>query len=79
MEESAEQAFVNREEPIPVIRGIAVTSNEAAANDSAPDTERKRDKLMNSIGGSKLKDKVHDIAHGKNDPGHSIQDRFFTK
>ncbi len=76
MEESTAQAFVNREEPIPV---IAVTSNEAAANDNAPDTERKRDKLMNSIGGSKLKDKLHDVAHNKNEPGHSIQDRLFTK
>ncbi len=76
MEDSTAETFVNRGEPFPV---IAVTSNEAAANDGAPDTERKRDKLMNSLGGAKLKDKIHDVAHSKNEPGHSIQDRLFTK
>ena len=76
MEENTPEAFANRDAPIPV---IAVTSNEAAGNGEAPDTERKRDKLMNSLGGSKLKDKIHDVSAGKIEPGHSIQDRLFTK
>ena len=76
MDKVTAEAFVNREEPIPV---TAVTSNEAAANNGAPDTERKRDKLMNSLGGSKLKDKAQDVSAGRHEPGHSIQDRLFTK
>ena len=76
MEEATPEAFVNREESIPV---IAVTSNEAAANGKAPDTERKRDRLLNTLGGSKLKDKIQDVSAGKSEPGQSIQDRLFTK
>ena len=76
MEESAANVFANREEPIPV---IAVTSNEAAVNDGTPDAERKRDKLINSLGGSKIKDKLQDVSAGKAEAGHSIQDRLFTK
>ncbi len=76
MEEYTEDALVNRDGPIPV---FAVTSNEAAANDEAPDTERKRDKLLNTLGGSKLRDKIQDVSAGRNDAGHSIQDRLFTK
>ena len=76
MEQTSPEAFVNREEPIPV---IPVTSNEAAANGEAPDTERKRDRLVNNLGGSKLKDKIQDVSAGKSGPGQSIQDRLFTK
>ena len=76
MDVSAANVFANREEPTPI---IAVTSNEAAANNGAPDTERKRDKLISSLGGSKLKDKFQDVSAGRAEPGHSIQDRLFTK
>ena len=76
MEEHTREAFVNRDGPVPV---IAVTSNEATANDEAPDTERKRDKLFNTLGGSKFKDKIQDVSAGRSDAGHSIQDRLFTK
>lgn len=72
MEESTADAFVNREEPIPVIE---ITANEGISSDS----ERKRDRVKRNLSSSKLKEKLQDIGANKAKSRSSLQDRLFTK
>ena len=74
MDEFTADAFVNREEPIPVI---------AFAGTDAPSSEPKgkRERLNDTLKGtsSKLKDKLHEHGAGSKEYGQSLQDRLFTK
>ena len=76
MDEVTTDAFVNRDEPIPVIN---VSGNDAGAGGASSDTESKRQKLKKSLSGSKLKDKLHDATKASSDSGQSLQDRLFAK
>ena len=66
-------AIANRDEPVPV---IAVSGIDGASSDG----DGKRDRPKRAVLGSKLKDKLQDVA-GANfgDSGHSLQDRLFSK
>ena len=74
MDEYTADAFVNREEPIPV---IAVSGSDSPSSDP----KGKRDRLRDSLTGSKdkLKEKLHDTSSGSKDYGYSLQDRLFAK
>ncbi len=78
MDEFKADALVNREEPIPII-AFPGTSD----TPSSDATKGKRERLKDSLSGSKekLKDKfhVHDAGSGSKDSGYSLQDRLFTK
>lgn len=78
MDEFKADAFVNRDEPIPLI-AIPGTSD----TPSSDATKRKRERLKDTLSGSKerLKDKfnMHDAGSGSKDSGYSLQDRLFTK
>lgn len=77
MDDFTADAFVNRDEPIPVIAIEALSGNDAQSQD----TKGKRAKVKEALGGtsSKLKDKLHEAGSGSKDYGYSLQDRLFTK
>lgn len=74
MEDYTADALVNREEPIPV---IAISGSDSPSSDP----KGKRDRLKESLSGSKekLKEKLHDAGSGSKDYGYSLQDRLFAK
>lgn len=73
MDEYTADAFVNREEPVPV---IAVSGSDSPSSDP----KGKRDRLKDSLTGSKkLIEKLHDTSSGSKDYGYSLQDRLFAK
>ncbi len=78
MVDTAADSLVNRDEATPVI--AIPGSSDTPSSDT---TKGKRERLKDSISGSKemLKDKlhVHDAGSGSKDPGYSLQDRLFTK
>ena len=74
MEECTADAFVNREEPIPV---IALLGSDNPSSDPKGKRERLKDSLSSSR--DKLKDKLQDTGTGSKDYGYSLQDRLFTK
>ena len=67
-------AFVNRDEPIPV---IAVSGSDP----QSPEVKGKRERLKESLSGAnaKLKDKLQEKGSGSKDYGYSLQDRLFSK
>ncbi len=77
MDDFTADAFVNRDEPLPIIAVEAVSGNDAQSSD----TKGKREKVKEVLGGtsSKLKDKLHEAGSGSKDYGYSLQDRLFTK
>lgn len=74
MDEFTADAFVNRDEPVPV---IAVQGSDAPSSDTKGKRERLKDRLSESK--EKLKDQLHDAGSGSKDYGYSLQDRLFTK
>ncbi len=74
MDELTADAFVNRDEPIPV---IAVSGNETQSSDTKGKRERLKESLSNS--NLRLKDKLHDAGSGSKEYGYSLQDRLFAK
>lgn len=78
MDEYEAEALVNRDEPIPLI-AIPGTSD----NQSSDANKRKRERLKDTLSGSKEKLKerlnMHDTGSGSKDSGYSLQDRLFTK
>ena len=74
MDEFTADAFVNREEPIPV---IAVAGNDAPPSEPKGKRERLNETLKGTS--SKLKDKLHEHGPGSKEYGQSLQDRLFTK
>lgn len=75
MDEYTADAFVNREDPIPV---LAISGSDSPSSDP----KGKRERLKESLSGSKdkLKEKLHDAAgSGSKDYGYSLQDRLFAK
>ncbi len=77
MDDFTADAFVNRDEPVPIIAVEAVSGNDAQSSD----TKGKRERVKEVLGGtsSKLKDKLHEAGSGSKDYGYSLQDRLFTK
>ena len=77
MDEFTADAFVNREEPVPVFAVGTISGNDAESSDP----KSKRDRVKEALGGtsSKLKDKLHEAGSGSKDYGYSLQDRLFTK
>ena len=77
MDENTSDAFVNRDEPIPVIVPEAMSGSEAQSSDS----KGKRERVKNSMSStsSKLKDKYQEHSASNKEPGSSLQDRLFTK
>ncbi|KAL8804308.1 MAG: hypothetical protein Q9200_005882 [Gallowayella weberi] len=72
MDEYTADAFVNRDEPVPVLAFSGTGS-------PPPDPENKRSRLRESISNSKLKEKLQDGANSRSDTGFSLQDRLLTK
>lgn len=73
MNEHTDNAIVNREEPIPVIK---TPSREAGSSDS----DSKRQKLKESLSRSKLGHRLkHAVAPNRESGAESIQDRLFAK
>ena len=74
MDEYTADAFVNREEPIPVFPVLG-------SDNSSSDPKGKRDRLKESLTGSKekLKEKLHETGSGSKEYGYSLQDRLFAK
>ncbi len=75
MNEYTADALVNRDEPIPTIQ---ISGRDAASSDS----DSKRQRIKDTLSGSKLKHKLQDAASAassKSENGHSIQDRLFAK
>ena len=75
MDEYTADALVNRQEPIPV---IALSGSDSPSSDP----KGKRDRLKESLTGSKdkLKEKLYDATgSGSKEYGYSLQDRFFAK
>lgn len=72
MDEFTADAFVNREEPIPV---ITFSGKDGASSD----TDTQPDKLKKNLSSSKLKEKLYGIGGSPNDLRSSLQDRLFTK
>lgn len=77
MDESTADAFVNRNEPVPVIAVEALSGNNAESHDH----KGKRAKVKEALDGTslKLKEKLHETGSGRKDYGYSLQDRLFTK
>lgn len=73
MDEFTVDAFVNRDDPIPVISFDPQNDLSDEANDSASDSERRRDRLKKH--GKNLKENIRN-ATGK---GSSMQDRILEK
>lgn len=73
MDEFTIDAFVNRDDPIPVISFDPQNDLSDEANDSASDSERKRDRLKKH--GKNLKENIRNVT-GK---GSSMQDRILEK
>ncbi|KAL8828537.1 MAG: hypothetical protein Q9191_002528 [Dirinaria sp. TL-2023a] len=76
MEEYTAEAFVNRDEPVPVLT-IPIEDTPSTASS---DTEHasKRTRLRNKLSSSHLKEKLHD-ASNPHESGTSLQDRLFSK
>lgn len=74
MDENTADAFVNRDEPIPI---IVLPGSDSPSSDPKGKRERLRDSLSGSK--DKLKDKLHDVGSGSKDYGYSLQDRLFAK
>lgn len=74
MDEYTADAFVNRDEPIPV---IALSGNDVPSSDP----KGKRERLKESLSGSssRLKEKLYEHGSGSKEYGYSLQDRLFTK
>ena len=76
MDEFTADAFVNRDEPVPVI-AIPSTTDTPSSSDSKGKRERLKETLSGTT--SKLKEKVQETTSGNKDYGYSLQDRLFTK
>ena len=79
MDEFTADAFVNRNEPIPVLTIRPPTNDPASSDDN--NGKGKRERLKASLSGttSRLKDKVQESTSGTKDYGYSLQDRLFSK
>ncbi|KAI4266484.1 MAG: hypothetical protein L6R38_008715 [Xanthoria sp. 2 TBL-2021] len=73
MDEKTADAFVNRDEPVPLLAFSGTTGS------PSPDPESKRSRLRESISNSKLKEKLQDGASSRSETGFSLQDRLLTK
>ena len=74
MDEYTADAFVNRDEPIPV---FTVPGNDPPSSEPKGKRDRLKEALSNST--SKAKDKLQESTAGRKDYGYSLQDRLFTK
>ena len=78
MDEYTADAFVNRDDPIPLLTvPTTLQSDSPSENESS-----KRDKLKKNLSASHLKDKLHDKAASKAagaDTSSSLQDRLLNK
>lgn len=77
MENPSTDALVNRDEPIPAIQR---SGRDAISSDS----DSKRQKIKDTLSGSKLKNKLQDAVSNKLESktesgGNSLQDRLFAK
>ena len=74
MDEYTADAFVNREEPVPVFPVLG-------SDTPSSDPKGKRDRLKESLTSSKdkLKEKLHETGSGSKEYGYSLQDRLFAK
>ena len=72
MDEFTADAFVNRDEPIPV---LSIPGNEPS------EPKGKRDRLKEALSNktSKVKDKLHESTSDTKDYGYFLQDRLFAK
>ena len=73
MDEFTAEAFVNRDEPIPVLT--------IPGNDPTAEPRGKRDRLKEALSNttSKVKDKLQENTTDTKDYGYSLQDRLFAK
>lgn len=76
MDEYTADAFVNRDEPVPLI-AVSGDHDLSSASSDHEHSESKRERLKSKLSSSKLKDNMHDV--GKRENGASLQDRLFSK
>lgn len=76
MDEYTADAFANRDDTIPV---LTVTTSDGVSTDTPVETEGRRGKIEKSLSASRLQEKLQDVHSSKNEPGLSLQDRFFAK
>lgn len=76
MDEYTADAFVNREDAVPVIAVSSDPDLSIASSDNEHSTS-KRDKLKSKLSNSRLGEKMHDLS--KQESGASLQDRLFNK
>ena len=77
MNEYTGDAFVNRDEPLPVLTLPRDKETSATSSDDEH-VDSKRSILKEKLSGSKLKEKLHD-AGKRHESGNSLQDRLFSK
>ena len=76
MDEYTADAFVNREEPVPVI-AVSVDPDLSGVSSDKEHSESKRERLKGKLSNSRLGEKMQDVT--KQDSGASLQDRLFNK
>ena len=74
MDEFTADAFVNRDEPIPV---HAVPGNDPPSSEPRGKRDRLKEALSNKT--AKAKDKLQESTSSNKEHGYSLQDRLFTK
>ena len=74
MDEYTADAFVNRDEPIPV---FTVPGSDSPSSEPKGKRDRLKEALSNKT--SKARDKLQDTTSAPKDYGNSLQDRLFTK
>lgn len=76
MDEYTADAFVNREEPVPVI-AVSADPDLSSLSSDKEHSESKRERLKGKLSNSRLGEKMQDA--NKQESGASLQDRLFSK
>ncbi|KAI9813462.1 MAG: hypothetical protein M1827_004137 [Pycnora praestabilis] len=77
MDEFTADAFVNRDDPLPVVN---FPSNEDSPAVSDGDGHMgKRERIKKNLSATKLKEKLHDVGGRASEPKQTLQDRMFAK
>lgn len=74
MDEFTADAFVNRDEPIPV---LAIPGSDSQSSEPKGKRDRLKEALSNKT--ARAKDKLQDSTSSNKEYGYSLQDRLFTK
>lgn len=76
MDEYTADAFINREEPVPVI-AVSGDPELSSVSSDREHSESKRERLKGKLSNSRLGEKMQEVT--KQESGASLQDRLFNK